>query len=392
MALVLISIPLVYLYFRYPTSSPLLSADYLIGDYYHPHAKMSKDIIGFLPYWRMDDIKYLRFDLLSEVIFFSLTVDENGQFVKVVNGETDPGWRWYNSPAVNNLISKTQITGSKFSLAVAMQKNKSLEKFLADEQAQQNLINNLLQEIKLKHLNGINIDFEYDGIPDDIYREKFVQFNQKLTNEIRRQSPGTKLSIDFFPLSLRKPRLFDIPRLAPLYDRVIVMSYDFYASNSDIAGPVAPMGGFAEGKYIFDVASAYQDYLGVVPKEKLVMGVPYYGYDWPVQDGKTAGSQALPQNDQNGYPAVISYGRMRQFDLLKPENCQWDALAQETWCWYSDPQTKVDHQVWFEDDRSIKAKYDFIEQKGLAGAAIWTLGYDKSYPDLWKMIESKFTF
>lgn len=382
---------LTYLYFKYPTSSPFRSADYLIEDYYHPHAKMSKDVIGFLPYWRMDDTKFLRFDLLSEIIFFSLTADENGQFIKVVNKETDPGWRWWNGQVVKDLIAKTQITGGQFSLTITMQKNTTLEKFLINPEAQQTLINNLLQEVKLKHLDGLNIDFEYDGTPDDIYRENFVKFNQKLTTTFRQQSPTTKLSIDFFPLSLREPRLFDISKLAPLYDRVIIMSYDFYAGNSDIAGPIAPMGGYAEGKYIFDNTTAYGDYLKVVPKEKLVMGVPYYGWDWPVENGQQVQSKTLPQNDQNGYPAVISYGRMRQFNLLKPENCQWEELAQETWCWYTDPDTKVDHQVWFEDNRSIEIKYDFAKTNNLAGVAIWTLGYDKNYPDLWTMIENKFT-
>lgn len=380
-----------YLRIKYPTTSPFSSANYFVEDYYHPHATMSKEIIGFLPYWTLDNAQYVRFDLVSDIIFFSLTADENGHIVKVTNGETDPGWRWWNSQTVKNLIAKTQITGGKFSLTVAMQKNSTLEKFLDNPQAQQTLIDNLLKEIQEKHLNGINIDFEYAGTPDDGYREKFTEFNQMLTSQIHRQSPMTELSIDFFPLSIRKPRLFDIAKLTSMYDKIIVMSYDFYTANSDIAGPIAPMNGFAQGKYIFDVTTAFQDYLQVVPKEKLVMGVPYYGYDWPVEDGKTPQSKTLPQNDQNGYPAVISYGRMRQFNLLKPENCQWSDLAQESWCWYQDPETKVDHQVWFEDDKSINIKYDFAKDKGLAGIAIWTLGYDKNYPDLWNMIDSKFT-
>lgn len=383
---------LTYLTLTYPTTPALDSTSYLITSFNRPHAKMSQEVIGFLPYWRMDDIKYLQLDLISEVIYFSITAGSDGQFVKVVKNETDPGWRWWNnSDAIKDLIAKTQISGGKFSLTVAMQKNKDLESFLNNKEAQAILISNILSEVSTKHLDGINIDFEYDGTPEESLREKFVEFNQNLSAKFRKESPKTKLSIDMFPLSVRKPRLFDIVKLAPLFDRIIVMSYDFYASTSDIAGPVAPMNGFAEKKYLFDIATAFEDYLKLVPKEKLIMGVPYYGWDWPVEDGKTFMSQTLEGSDKNGFASIISYGRARTFEALKNDQCQWDPEAKSRWCWYMDPETKVDHQVWLEDDQSIGAKYDFINAQDLAGAAIWTLGYDKQYPELWEMIRSKFT-
>src|SRR3989339_1549554 len=119
-----------YLHFRYPTVSPLVSGQYILSNLGHSHVKMQKDVVGFLPYWNLDNSKYLHFDLLSEVFFFSLSVDENGQIIKIVNNETDPGWRWWSSPTIQNLIAKTQITGAKFGLTIAMQKNKTLESFL----------------------------------------------------------------------------------------------------------------------------------------------------------------------------------------------------------------------------------------------------------------------
>lgn len=379
---------LIYLYTKYPTASPFLTSTYLVESQNHPHAKMSQEIIGFLPYWRMDDTKYLRFDLLSEIIYFSLTVDENGQFVKIVKNETDPGWRWWQGETVKDLIAKTQIEGGKFSLTVAMQKNKTLESFLNNKSAQETLIQNLLTEVKSRHLNGINIDFEYDGIPDDSLRERFVEFNQTLTSVFRKQSPSTRLSIDFFPLSVRKPRMYDIAKLAPLYDRVIIMSYDFYSSSSDMAGPISPIGGYPEKKYIFDINTTLTDYLTIVPKEKLVLGVPYYGWDWTVEDGKTPQSRTIDTDD---FPQILSYGRMRTFEDLIENQCQWEPLAQAKWCWYLDPETEVEHQVWMENNQSVEAKYNLIKNQGLAGAAIWTLGYDKQYPDLWQIIQSKFT-
>src|SRR3990167_56304 len=57
---------ILYLYLKYPTTSPINSASYFINRLKQPHAHMQKDVVGFLPYWRLDDTKYLRFDLRSE--------------------------------------------------------------------------------------------------------------------------------------------------------------------------------------------------------------------------------------------------------------------------------------------------------------------------------------
>lgn len=373
----------------YPTTSPLNVIVYFIDRLKNPHKEMKQRTIAFMPYWRLDDTKYSRFDLLSEIIYFSLYANEKGEFVKAVGNETEPGWRWWNNQIVKDLITKTQIRGGKFSLTIAMHKNKTLRDFVNNRKSQQTLINNLLTEVKSRHLDGLNVDFEYDGQPESGYQQKFTSFTKELTSVFRTKSPKTELSIDFYPLSIRKPRLFDVAKIAPLFDKVVVMSYDYYSSTSDIAGPVAPMNGFAEKKYIFDIVTTYQDYLKVVPKEKILMGIPYYGWDFTVEDGQKIYSKTLPSNDPNSSTAVISYGRMRGNKDLKSSRCQWDDLAQATWCWYRDDKN-INHQVWLEDNKSLDIKFNFAKTNKLGGVAIWTLGYDKSYPDLWNMLQNTF--
>lgn len=385
-----------YLHFTYPTTSFLVSGQYIFSNLGHSHAQMQKQVVGFLPYWNLDNSKYLQLNLLSEVFFFSLSADEKGEIIKVVGNETDPGWRWWNSSTIQNLIAETQIAGGKFGLTIAMQKNKTLESFLDNPLAQKTLINNLIQLIQSNKIDGLNIDFEYDGKPDDKYRDKFTNFAKELTSTFRIKSPKTELSIDFFPLAIEKPRLVDVASLAPLFDKVIVMSYDYYSGTSELAGPVAPMFGYiaspsaTQKSYFFDVNTTYNDYLKVVPKEKLIMGVPYYGWDYPVEDNTIPLAKVLPQNDENGYSEVISYGRARTDTDLKNANCQWDDIAKATWCAYTDAN-KIQRQAWLEDNKSIEIKFDFAKTNNLGGIAIWTLGYDRDYPDLWNLIKNYFT-
>ena len=82
---------------------------------------------------------------------------------------------------------------------------------------------------------------------------------------------------------------------------------------------------------------------------------------------------------------------MRTNPDITQENCKWDDLAKGNWCVYQDSETGKFHQIWLEDNKSLEIKFDFAKDNDLGGIAIWTLGYDKDYPDLWNMIKDKFT-
>jgi len=379
-----------YFWVAYPTTTPLKSFSYFLFGITHPHQKMTKQVTGFLPYWRLEDTKYLHFDLLSEIIYFSLSINDKGEIIRVVGNEINPGWLQWSGSTVGDLIAKTQLTGGKISLVLAVQNNKIIENILDSETSQNKLIEETIYQIKTRHLNGIVLDFEYSGDPDSKYQEKFTKFSTNLSSAIKSDSLNVNLSLTLLPLSGRYSGLFDLSKLSDIYDRFIGMSYDYYSSSSDIAGPVAPMGGFEEGKYFYDISSSYKDYQKYIPAGKIIMGVAYYGWDWPVENASEKLSKTLAQNDKNGYAAVMSYSRMKQNQNLKQTDCHFDELAQETWCGYVDPESKVPHQVWFEDEKSLGVKYDFAEKNNFSGIAIWVLGYDKDSPDLWNLLKEKF--
>lgn len=376
---------------KYPNTTPFISDQYFMESLIYPHAKLNKHVLGFLPYWRLEDLNYIRPQLLSEINYFSLTPGSDGRIVKIVDGQTDPGWRSWQSDEVKTFMTRTNIIGTDFTVTIAALDNNVITNILDSEEAQQNLINDIIGQVKERNLQGVNIDFEYFGEPDQAYREAFTAFSKKLNTAIDKEVPGTEISLSIMPLAARQTDLFEFSELAPVYDRFIGMSYEYYGASADIAGPVAPMKGFKEGKYFFDVETTYEDYLKVLPKEKVVMGVPYYGWERAVEDGKTINSLTFPSDNEKNYAAVISYARARENEDIKKNQCKWDDIAQETWCWFKNQETGVDHQIWLADNRSIDIRYDYTNKHNLAGVAIWTLGYDKQFPDLWDMISNKFT-
>jgi len=380
-----------YLHERYPTVSPLTSTTYLVQQIGHAHAQMQQRVIGFLPYWQEDSAKYVHTNLLSDLVFFALTADAQGHIVTETNGKPEPGWRAWNSSTVRNQIARTQIAGAKFVLTVAQQDGVQLGAFLDDAAAQRSLVATLASQVADDHLDGLNLDFEFPGASTPAHRQVFTEFARSLVAAIHAKAAGAEVSIDLPPISATRPGLYDIPTLAQIFDEVIVMSYDYYTPGSDVAGPVAPISGYADAQYFFDVTTTYDDYSQAVPAGKLIMGVPYYGYDWPVEDNSEPLAAVLPQSDTNGYAEVVSYSRMKTEPNLNGQNCHWDPTAQATWCGYTDPETNVQREAWLEDDRSIAAKFDFAKQHQFGGVAIWALGYAGSYDEPWDLLQREFT-
>ncbi len=389
LVVVLIGGFLVYAHVNYPTTSAGNVLSDLVYARQHPHIALSKQTIAFLPYWRLDNIQYARYDLLSEVNFFSLTVGPDGHIVQVTGNQTEPGWRWWNTQQVKDLIPRVQTQGGDFGLTLAALNNSDIRSFLSSTSAQQNLISDTLDQIHARHLNSITLDFEYSGTPRAVYRRDFTAFAQRFAAALRQQASGTTLSLTLPPLAGREPGLFDLSRLAPLFDRFIGMTYDYYNASSDVAGPDAPMNGFSSHAFVFDVTTAYHDYLQVIPRTKIVMGIPYSGWDWAVRQGTALLSRVLPANNPNNYAAILSYGRMRESGVPRSAQCRWDQVAQETRCRYVDSKG-VRHQVWFENNRSIAVKDSYAKTNGFAGIAVWVLGYDSKYPDLWNILRQTF--
>jgi spore germination protein len=378
-----------YLSKTYPNLSPLLTSRYYFESLMHPHVKLDKHVMGFLPYWRLDDTQYIKPELLSEINYFSLDVDSDGKIKTIVNGETDPGYNGWQTQAVKKMAAKAHITGTDFTVTIAALNNGVIESVLTSPTAQTTLTSQIVDLVKTNNLNGITIDFEYSGIPDAQYRQKFTTFSKELVTKLKNDTPTAKISLSVMPLAARNDDLFDFAKLAPIYDRFIGMSYDFYGEHSDIAGPIAPMRGFKDNKYFFDVETMYEDLTKNIPKEKIIMGIPYYGWDWAVTDGKKINSSTLSSDDPDSYAAVISYARAKEDKNLKSKQCTWDEYALETWCWYTD-KNNIDHQVWLADGKTIQTRFDYANKQKFGGIGIWVLGYDKDYPDLWEMIGKKF--
>ncbi|MGI2295001.1 LysM peptidoglycan-binding domain-containing protein [Paenibacillus sp. GXUN7292] len=232
---------------------------------------------------------------------------------------------------------------------------------------QQRLIHQTLSIMHARGYTTLHIDFEY-VLPQD--RIAYNYFLQTVVNALHpyRYKVSTALAPKLYaeqPGSLYEAH--DYAAHGQIVDFVILMTYEWGWSGG-APRAVAP---------INEVVKVLNYALSVIPPEKILMGVPLYGYDWTlpyVKGGRLA--QAISSDEAIRRAAEYS------------AEIQYDTESQSPYYMYIDEHGR-EHIVWFEDARSIQAKFDAVKSYRLRGISYWVLGL--SFTQNWYALESNFT-
>lgn len=229
---------------------------------------------------------------------------------------------------------------------------------LTNEQVQNNLINNVLATLRSKNYFGLDIDFEY------IYPENREDYNNFLRKVVRRLRPeGYTITTALAPKISgdQKGILYeahDYPVHGALADHVILMTYEWGFTF----GPPEAVAPLNKVKQVLDYA------VTVIPRNKIFMGIPNYGYDWE-----------LPYKEGTAARTVSNVGAVNLAASVGA-SIKFDTTAQAPFFNYYTPQGRK-HIVWFEDARSINAKIRTAVQYRLGGISYWTIG--RYFPQNW---------
>ncbi len=329
---------------------------------------LNKIVFGWFPYWQGTTYNNFQWDKLSDLSFFSYDVDPS-----TGNASSTHGW------STANVVTVAQQNGVRVNLCVTLFSSHAT--FFGSSSAQQTLISNLISLIQQRNANGVNIDFE--GVPSS-QKTALTNFMINLCNQMHSSIPGSQVSIDLYSVDWNG--VFDIAAMNPYVDLFIIMGYDYYYGGSTTAGPCDPLYQFGT-TYNYTLSKSVTYYLNKgASKNKLILGLPYYGREYTTTSNSVPSSVLNPPNSvtmtfttvmQNTSGNYINGNKFWEGDSFTP---YWMFQSGGNW-----------KQCFVNDGYSIRKRLDLVNQRGIGGMGIWALGYDDAYPDYWNAIKDKFT-
>ncbi|MFN7950914.1 MAG: glycosyl hydrolase family 18 protein [bacterium] len=330
--------------------------------------RVTKQVVGFYPYWAAS-ANHVHWDLLTTLAYFSAEVDPVAR-----NGSLSDlhGWGSTTGP----LVSTAHAAGVKVVLTLTLFDSSAIGAILGNATDRANLVGNALASVQNAGGDGICLDFE--GIAAGATNKTgLVALVTSMASAFHAAIPGSKVLVATPAVDWNG--VFDYDQLALAGDGLVIMAYDYHWSGG-APGPVSPLtGGSLWGTYnVTWTADDYVTWGGSANRSKFILGVPWYGYDWPTT------SFAIP-GTATGSATSRTYAQAKT--LAQQHGGAWDAASQTPFVLYTSGGSR---QLWYDDDASLALKLDLVSARSFGGIGIWALGYEGTSDELWSGIENAF--
>lgn len=346
-----------------------------------PRTDRDYTVFGFLPYWTIQSAEVP--SAVTDVAYFAVIFDGQGRLVERIDGGAEMGYARLQSDSFTDWLAE-QPTDRDIHITITGQSNDEIAELVTSPVARQSFRQTVTQLLASYPFAGVQLDFEYSATATDQVRAGYVQLVRELNQDIKRMDPNLKLSVAAFGSAASKQSFWDIAGLAPHIDYLIIMSYDYHVRSSQVAGPVAPLFGKETGRWQDDITSNLRDFLQHIPPEKILLGIPFYGYEWQIS-GDAPGSPTFPSSG-----ATATYKRVQELLTERAGDIEegWDSAALSPFIFYQENgQNRI---IYYDNPRSLSYKLDLVNQLNFGGIAIWALGYEGEQSELWRVIETKF--
>ncbi len=228
---------------------------------------------------------------------------------------------------------------------------------LTSDNTRSYVIKQLLAFCSMYDLDGINLDFE--SVPTDC-SQQWVQFVRELTPMLHKE--GIVVSVDcFVPKSWTEHYMRK--EISEVVDYIVVMGYDEHYAGSTESGSVASISWSEEA-----ITATLNE---GVPKEKLILGIPFYTRVWTETADGGLNSQ--------------SYGMESAYEFMQSKNADIQWLENMGQYYGEAAEDDVVYKCWFEDERSTKLRVQLVTEYDVAGTAAWKKGLE--YDQIWNVIK-----
>ncbi|XP_050295248.1 acidic mammalian chitinase-like isoform X2 [Anthonomus grandis grandis] len=302
----------------------------------------------------------LNASLLTHLYYAFVTANEDGSLT-VQNAQ-----KGY----ANDLLSlKSSNPDLKLLFSFVADNNGSFSKVVADKNLRKTFVDNALELVQQYQYDGIDFDWEF---PQDKDKVNFTALLNETYTEFKKYNYQVTAAVRAIPVY--KNSGYDIPEVVKYLDVINIMTYDYFGSWSNTTGQNSPL-------YPSSLDSAYErEYLNIeasiknwveagAPKEKLAVGLPFYGRTFTLADPTNHGVHAPSLG--GGSPLAPTY-----YQILK----NYQNFTTE---WNDEQKSpyKYSNTTWlaYENERSIAIKTRYAVENGMQGVFLWHLGCDDIY-------------
>lgn len=264
-------------------------------------------IVGYFPYWESGDVSSIDYSKLTDIIYFHIWPNSNGTLeTSVVN---------YND--LNTIRDNAHKSGVRVLIAVGGGEFSDEFPIMAsNDVARSNFVNNVADFILDNNLDGVNLDWETPINQQKIDYQGILL--EDLASKLHPLKKFVTIAVNGEVVELKESSAMNV-------DWINVMAYDMHW-------------GSAEHSTFIDSKNAIESYESIgIPKEKLSLGITFYGRD----------------NSANGikYEEIVA--------LCSP-------LPSENYC----------DNYFFNGIDLVKQKTQYVLDSGYGGIIVWNLGQD----------------
>ena len=338
-------------------------------------------VIGYVPYWTMADLTPADYADATALAYYGPTLAPTGRLAAA-----GPGWAELSRAGFARLVTAAHAAGDRVLLTVATVDPAVISAVLANPaRTAARLADQLVPLLAADHLDGVSLDIEGRSSAE---RARFVAFVTDLSAHLRQADPHVELVLDVYPQSAGNPGdFFDVAALAHQVDLLFVMAYDMEDPTHPSAG--APLASPTLGLSDVQTVLAYEH---AVPARKLVLGVPFYGYDFTLRppgppggrttrDVSVGGSAAGGAPAAAGPPVAVTYAAVAA--IGRP--ARWDPASLTPYTVFR--AGGKDHETFYDNPVSVALKTALAEHAGLAGTGAWALGDEGGATDMLQALD-----
>ena len=317
---------------------------------------------AYIAWWLPDSWRQAAQAPFERLLFFHIGIGANGA-VNDANGWPE---RW------GDLREETQRRGIALDLTLSILDPKTFVSVFESPDATARLLESAVQLAAQRGVSGLQLDFEVYDTPSPQALRRFREFVPALADRLDAMSPPRQLSV-FMPIG-GEVQVYDAASLARMH-RVVLQGYDAHWMDSPRAGPVAPLDGPGAVTWKKGVAQARA--LGV-PERRIVMGFPYYGYEWAVRE-RRPDAQVVGRGETTTLAPIpaetLPMIRINVQERVASHGCTHHEPSASSYYTFQRPggQWVVG---WYEGTWSLKRKQQFLQQHKLGGVAFFVHGYD----------------